>query len=87
MKVFVIKVLKYLVKILESEKGTRTALVQRGAASVQRDVKRHAHRFVPGTTPITHTWQAMRLAVAYEVRVPRCHVRGQANRYALGYTA
>lgn len=65
-------------------------LTQHAATRIEnarRNIQAHAHRYTPGVTNIRHSWQAMRLAVNYEASLPRCHVKGHANRYVLGYTS
>lgn len=81
---FIIKALRFALRTLEAPKGRRLATAQ---GDVARKVA-GAHRYIQGKTPITNTWAAMKFAVIYEnTNFPRCHRRGNANRYALGFTS
>lgn len=80
---FVIRALKLAVRALEAPKGERFAVLRTAFANKTQG----AHRYVVGVTPVRFRAMAITMAARFETtHVPRCHRRGHANRYALGYT-
>jgi hypothetical protein len=80
----VVRALKLMTRALEAPKGERAAVV----LTALRYRTQGAHRYVVGATPVRFRAFAITMAARFETtHVPRCHVRGHANRYALGLTA
>jgi hypothetical protein len=80
---FVVRTLKLMTRALEAPKGQRAAVIMKA----MRTQTQGAHRYIVGETPVRFRAVAITMAARFEsAHIPRCHVRGQANRYALGYT-
>jgi hypothetical protein len=83
LKIF-IRALKLVTRALEAPKGERASVI----LTALRYRTQGAHRYVVGATPVRFRAFAITMAARFETtHVPRCHRRGQANRYALGLTA
>lgn len=79
----VVRALKLMTRSLEAPKGERAAVI----LTALRYRTQGTHRYIVGRTPVRFRAFAITMAARFEsAHIPRCHVRGQANRYALGYT-